>query len=69
MCQKKTYPTSSSISLFILKSVDFVSGNAILATAKAAGADMKEAEITCSAGTCHNYFLLFMTNLMFIKIN
>lgn len=68
MCQRKPpYPTSSSISLLILKSVDFVSGNASLATARAAGADMKEAEITCSAGTCHNCFLLCMTNLLFIK--
>ena len=46
------YPTSNSMSLPVLNVVGLVSGYAILATAKAAGADINEADMTCSAGTC-----------------
>lgn len=48
-----TYPDGNFISFcdFILDTC--VSGIESLAIARAAGADMKDAEITCSAGTCN----------------
>jgi len=45
------YPAGRCISFCVRILETWVSGIEILAIARAAGADMKDAEITCSAGT------------------